>query len=215
MKENIIMFVNDCEANTTLAHKFVSNSMEDIDKLVNSLKENDIRKVSTYEEFSKILKIDVDFVGSTFKFEPVASKKTIIIFDNADYNSTYLVDVFNEAVNMFSDKIVTNLKTWSPIDVNVVYIDNLYLRLLTFNPFISLSSKRPELNFFETQRDNIAPCVFLVNSSKECEVATESQLGVITVDNVMEILRIAYGISKEDFNAALTYSKNDGTTTEQ
>lgn len=201
--KKFISFVEDMSVNTQLAHNHISNTKEDIEKLVSELKQFGVRKVHTYDDFSKFLDIKTDFYTCHSTMAVSATRPTLVLFDNADFNSTYLISEFNKAMDMFVKSLKFISETGNKYEIteakkiletmhtnfDIFYIDNLYLRLILFNPYISFVTKRPELDFLETQRNNIQPSIMNINDqTKECTIINESYLGVIDPHEIMVIL---------------------------
>lgn len=56
----------------------------------------------------------------------VTTKKTVIVFDNSDFNSTYIIDMVNDALD--------GNKNLNGDNYDFVYVDNPYLRRDIFHP---------------------------------------------------------------------------------
>lgn len=205
MEKKYIQFGENCEENAKQAHDFIINQDKDIDSLFESLSKFTICKICTYHGFSHLLKIDVDFNGFSkpkFTFQPVAEIDSIIIFDNADYNSSYVIDVFNKGMEMFNNILQLIIDSAESEEIKLIalqakqklntpsfyYCDNLYLRLLTFNPHIT----NRQLDFFETQKNCIQPTIMSItkdeNSEKIARIINETALGIIDEKKIIALL---------------------------
>lgn len=181
--------------------------MENIIYKYNNLEEalNDLQWVhisnengpKNIEEGGQILKkyFDVDNLDTKYIPKIITENNTVIVFDNDDWNESYLIDVVSELVRNKIEKY----------NIKLVLITNIYVRLnvykdSNFNPdrlLIDLEYRK------EIEKSETTPSVITVNPEKQTIYwEVESRLGTIPNKHLHELLCTSFEENSE---------KNDNT----
>ena len=83
-------------------------------------------------------------------------KKTLIIFDNQNFNETYLIDL----INQYFDESMHNIKS---LDIDLFYVDAPLIRAELFTPNI----KEEEYDTIDNlERNFLVPTIMVINPNE-------------------------------------------------
>lgn len=108
--------------------------------------------------------------------------KTVIVCDNVDWNSTYLIDETSKVLKK------TDMEKFGT--VQLVYCNNLKARLYMKNPYSTENfiPKTPE-GRADFEKKVLEPCIFVINPQKNVIVQIKEQLGTIHENMIENILK--------------------------
>lgn len=155
-----------------------------MEKIDNSLLEKlNIQKVESLEVLFNSL-INLNDLDENLMPKIVTEKTTLVIFDNEDYNETYLIDLVKNYLenNKISDKI------------EIKYIDNLDIRLKIFAPKIQMQlfdNKNNPTKRKEIEKANAIPAFMLIlPKTNSIEIVKESFISVLNAEDVKNCFKI-------------------------
>jgi hypothetical protein len=127
------------------------NNIETLNKI---LQENNIKKLTSIEEIEKYFNINILDEDNTPQI--VCENKVLIIFDNENYNETYLLDIVLEYLSTHS---------WLKENIEIIYIDNFDLRVILFaekayNKFWAENNIPPHSEF---EKNFLTPGLMTIN----------------------------------------------------
>lgn len=141
--------------------------------------------VSHIKDFSEIEKL-IDFHNLDEDKTPtiVTKRKTVLMFDNSTFNETYLIDVFNEFMETQPPYIVKE-------DVDIMYIDDLFLRMQIFVPSVTKDTfdfENPEV-IKELEMNAVRPGFIIINPEKnQISAFMEHDFAAIVIENMNNIM---------------------------
>ena len=122
------------------------------------LRINNITKIQNVRELFDINDLDSDKMPKI-----LVTKASIIIIDNSIFNTTYLIDLFNEFINK-------NQNSDTPIDlneINIYYLDSIVERLkianIDFSFDIDKLSEMSESEIENIEKSQLAPSIIFLN----------------------------------------------------
>jgi len=121
--------------------------------LQNIIDEYKIIKLNEFEKFSEYFDLTTLDEDGTPKIE--CEHKVVIIFDNEEYNETYLLDVIAEYLKNHS---------WIAENIAFVYVDNFELRMKLFGK--KLFDEMVESGLMvkkEFEKKYLPPCIMTIN----------------------------------------------------
>ncbi|MCK9415468.1 hypothetical protein M0Q97_02270 [Candidatus Dojkabacteria bacterium] len=137
------------------------------------------------KDFSEIEKL-IDFHNLDKDKTPtiVTKRKTILIFDNSTFNETYLIDVFNEFMETQPPYITKE-------DVDIMYIDDLFLRMQIFVPSVTKDSFDFENSVVikELEMSAVKPGFIIINPERnQITSFPEPDFISINIENMNKIM---------------------------
>ena len=124
-------------------------------------------------------------------------KKTCIIFDNTNFNETYLLDIFNEIISDKNNEIIgRQLET----EIDFVYVDDFLIRTQLFTNRIEQYQK--EINVSKAddlifEKENLIPGFMLINpETNEISFFKEFILSTFDKISILNILNLTNFISE-------------------
>lgn len=148
--------------------------MEKYETLEQALKDLNWNKIDSEEELLKYFnpnKLDEEGVP-----EITTSEKTIIVCDNSDWNSNYVIDLVSEEIK---DK---------NINCKLIYINDINLRLYLEKVTLTEADKEEFSSIIE--KEKLHPMVVVINPEKNAIVRIqENNLSILTKYHVESILK--------------------------
>ncbi len=149
-------------------------------EIVELLKLNGIKSIQNFDEFKKyfdVTKLDED--GTP---EIVCENKVVIIFDNQDYNETYLIDLYLEYLK-------THL--WLKDSIEVIYIDSFDVRKKLFAE--SVYNKQWDANNLmprkEFEKKYLIPGIMTINPIENQISFHSEKMTPLTLEHVTDIFK--------------------------
>lgn len=131
------------------------------------------QKLNTPEELSEIFNVSNLDKDGTPKI--VTQKKTVIVFDNSDFNSTYIIDMVN-------DYLENMIPKHERIKYNFIYIDNPIIRRDLFHPDLR-DSKEPKMNNAQYLELNILKAGIMVINPVKQHIVTFMESNINTLES--------------------------------
>ncbi len=137
----------------------------------------EINKVQKIDEFDKLTELfDLNQLDDEGTPSIVTERKTLIIFDNVDFNETYLIDVVNEFIKNNPNSI--NLD-----EVDIFYIDDFQIKKDLFAPSVEIDKNAKKI--FE--KEHLIPCLITLNPVENTFAIFKEQLQIITKEALKNI----------------------------
>lgn len=176
---------------------FNKNTIEEKGELISSLKYLNFEMFSD-KEFVTGKLFDYNNLDEDMSPKIITEENSVVVFDNVLYNSTYLIDIVNNAVNRIDEfcrslqegdmmlKIFDNIKNHT----KYYYCNNPFTRSIIFNGK-KHDSELIRKDFFNYERTNLKPCIMSLNKQRtdnQIIVMEENMLSTLKVEDVMKFL---------------------------
>ena len=137
-----------------------------------------IHKIQQITEFEKIEKLfDINDLDNEMVPKILTDTKTILIFDNQDFNEATLIDEINKALNYFKLELIY---------VNIFYINDIKIRTKLFQKDIEFSEIENK-KFFE--KEFLSPTILTINPKSNELLKFEEKFTILSEQVIKLILK--------------------------
>jgi len=173
----------------------VIDNNPNIKKLNDLLEVYKIQHVVDFIDLKKYFDIEILDADKTPKI--TCTKKTCIIFDNVDFNETYLLDIFNEIIlDINTEFVLRKLED----EIDFIYIDDFLIRTQLFTN--QIESYEKEINISEVvkkkfEKERLIPGFMVINpKTNEISFFKEFVLNIFDKISILNILKLTNFISE-------------------
>lgn len=156
-----------------------------MENLNSTLEQLSIIKIDTLEKFFEI--VNLNELDEDLQPKIVTKDKSLIIFDNEDYNETYLIDLIKN--HLENNKVSESIK--------IFYIDKLEIRLKVFAPKkltefegLLFDVQNQPINRKDYEKGLNPGFMIIIPKNNTISIFKETMINIISQNNVTDMFKI-------------------------